>query len=995
MMLATTSSSINKRKKIFKTAAPLTSTLKMCSKCGDFQSNDLNEFTEHMKFEHNLDEIYPCDLCSFYTESLWDYQVHMEKSHNRVDRVAADAVLDEEEEGADDMLDEDQQHNEEEEFDEEDEDDNKESILYSSSSSSSISFNSKRKINSDQELETKSKSQPNDKMLFDLANQYSSQSQLSQLIQKYNQQLNTSALGLQIPRSNLQTQNVAPVLQSHPEKAKRHYNSEVDPARYRKVLEEGITKFACSICGNTYKWRKSLNKHWKEKHITETPPPLDAPVAVKLRNGNTTTTTTPTHPAPLPIVTTTPKKADTNPISNVLNVFQQYFNSMPKQPMEDATAPLDLSMKPKRERSQSPDVSQRSNSASSTSSSSNSSTSASASSSSDSAESQPNENQQACGDMPAKPAANLNSSNNTQAYNQKLFICSVCDAKFHVVDQINEHFLKNHYNEYQRELSSKSPPRNTNVAQQNEEWNLSDPQNPLKCIKCDFVGRWPTELQKHAASHSTSRPFKCLICSLTYKWRWDLAKHFDRTHPSFRNPYKKRDRDAARSTLINPTPTSQTPQQRRSRSRSRSNESDKKKYEQISINPNTPPLSSSSSTSSSCSIQPPTAAAAAAAAAFMPPFLSPQSQNAAAMYAAYLLSNPAFLNNPLFAMAALQNQVQEKPIKKQQPPQQPQQEPELPKTNLAKKIKLEEEEKEARNFQCFWCDFRGRWRSEIIQHMRCHHAREKPYRCSSCMYASNWKWDVQKHTKKQHPNNVSAKIVEIPDQVLFPDLKDLNFFDSIKQVNGNESPIVNGGAKKSLNLTPPSSSSSSTSSISSVSSKPVKKANTTLNCAQCPYVACNLSDLRRHLIVHSNEQPYHCCSCSFKSKWKSDVKKHQRSSGHIGPILVGKKAMQKVIENLGLSKRDLPTNIDVIDNRQCKSNEKLIDEEEMNGKRKDMDEDTDEEVYEQLNEDEEYFDEDEVNHAEQYDEDEEVVEEDEGVQDEATGELEIDHDEDY
>lgn len=138
------------------------------------------------------------------------------------------------------------------------------------------------------------------------------------------------------------------------------------------------------------------------------------------------------------------------------------------------------------------------------------------------------------------------------AYNQKLFVCSICDAKFHVVDHINEHFLKNHYNEYQRELSSKSPPRNTNVAQQNEEWNLSDPNNPLKCIKCDFVGRWPTELQKHAASHSTSRPFKCLICSLTYKWRWDLAKHFDRTHPNFRNPYKKRDRDAARSNLVTP-----------------------------------------------------------------------------------------------------------------------------------------------------------------------------------------------------------------------------------------------------------------------------------------------------------------------------------------------------------------------------------------------------------------------------------------------------------
>jgi len=36
--------------------------------------------------------------------------------------------------------------------------------------------------------------------------------------------------------------------------------------------------------------------------------------------------------------------------------------------------------------------------------------------------------------------------------------------------------------------------------------------------------------------------------------------------------------------------------------------------------------------------------------------------------------------------------------------------------------------KESRNFLFHWCDFRGRWRSEIIQHMRCHHTREKPYR---------------------------------------------------------------------------------------------------------------------------------------------------------------------------------------------------------------------------------------------------------------------------
>lgn len=48
-----------------------------------------------------------------------------------------------------------------------------------------------------------------------------------------------------------------------------------------------------------------------------------------------------------------------------------------------------------------------------------------------------------------------------------------------------------------------------------------------------------------------------------------------------------------------------------------------------------------------------------------------------------------------------------------------------------------------RTYQCRWCDFRGRWQSEVLQHMRYHHAREKPYRCSDCSYGSSWKWDVQ------------------------------------------------------------------------------------------------------------------------------------------------------------------------------------------------------------------------------------------------------------
>ena len=63
----------------------------------------------------------------------------------------------------------------------------------------------------------------------------------------------------------------------------------VDPAKYYTVQEGDGVKYACSKCGNIYKWRKSLNKHWKEKHDGEIPDPrpgthLPAP---RMRGGHT------------------------------------------------------------------------------------------------------------------------------------------------------------------------------------------------------------------------------------------------------------------------------------------------------------------------------------------------------------------------------------------------------------------------------------------------------------------------------------------------------------------------------------------------------------------------------------------------------------------------------------------------------------------------------------------------------------------------------------
>ena len=63
----------------------------------------------------------------------------------------------------------------------------------------------------------------------------------------------------------------------------------VDPAKYMTVQEGDGIKYACSKCGNIYKWRKSLNKHWKEKHDGEVPDARSAAVTaltIPSRIGN-------------------------------------------------------------------------------------------------------------------------------------------------------------------------------------------------------------------------------------------------------------------------------------------------------------------------------------------------------------------------------------------------------------------------------------------------------------------------------------------------------------------------------------------------------------------------------------------------------------------------------------------------------------------------------------------------------------------------------------
>lgn len=74
-------SSVNKRKQTVPKSKPASSSSR-CEKC-EFSTNDESDLAEHMKLEHSSDDVHFCDMCSFFTESFWDYQMHMEQHLTR------------------------------------------------------------------------------------------------------------------------------------------------------------------------------------------------------------------------------------------------------------------------------------------------------------------------------------------------------------------------------------------------------------------------------------------------------------------------------------------------------------------------------------------------------------------------------------------------------------------------------------------------------------------------------------------------------------------------------------------------------------------------------------------------------------------------------------------------------------------------------------------------------------------------------------------------
>lgn len=481
----------------------------------------------------------------------------------------------------------------------------------------------------------------------------------------------------------------------------------------------------------------------------------------------------------------------------------------------------------------------------------------------------------------------------------------------------------------------------------------SNDSKQLKCNMCDFVAKWPAELQKHAVSHSEDRPFVCIVCASTYKWKWDLVKHFDKAHSALPNPYKRKDSSTPISSLRegsecvgdNSMPemeeNSEPPSKRRRRGSGAS----------------LPDLSHYGETADSYPQDDSSVAGILAITQAANQMVSRQPN--------FLDDGPVDYNGTLTPGGKpldLANRSQEQNTsmrdqadgntsesgsvdgirtineKTQKAVVSALKNRQGGKTTTVTRSVTGNVPETSLPYKCTRCEYRARWPSEITQHMK-NHSDEKPYCCPNCTYRSKWKWDVVKHMKRcgggtikdvidttqkknrgappnatvmpegnvtpttPQPQAVAGNSVAYIVNTTAADGKIKPAIIVPRDLSASSSPAVTSAALASAlasaqrtRAASPSASASNLSGSGSGVTQNTSSKNaqhplfrSLINqgqhhCLECPFIGNSPAELKRHMVLHSENKPFICGVCGYSSRWKCDLKKHIKGYSHYNPL---------------------------------------------------------------------------------------------------------------
>lgn len=226
----------------------------------------------------------------------------------------------------------------------------------------------------------------------------------------------------------------------------------------------------------------------------------------------------------------------------------------------------------------------------------------------------------------------------------------------------------------------------------------------------------------------------------------------------------------------------------------------------------------------------------------------------------------------------------------------------------------------SKTLQCKLCDFKAAWPFEMKKHEE-NHRSQKKHPCPLCgMRFEHIAW-LTKHLRRVHHDTPQAKNIAAAFDLLKPTRRRpgkeyaadtvLPMFQEVLKQNNVASnkpqePPKNSMLSTLLNkpLQPFASTSSnkfsvpykskamasavnmsrqlrissyydknSTNDSSSLATTGVKSKNVP-TCNVCGYKTRWISELQRHMRVHSQEKPFHCPKCKYHCKWKGDLNRH-------------------------------------------------------------------------------------------------------------------------
>ncbi len=218
----------------------------------------------------------------------------------------------------------------------------------------------------------------------------------------------------------------------------------------------------------------------------------------------------------------------------------------------------------------------------------------------------------------------------------------------------------------------------------------------------------------------------------------------------------------------------------------------------------------------------------------------------------------------------------------------------------------EDEESGSEELTCTQCKFVARDPPELTRHHLIH-SLNRPYACTKCGYSTKWNDDLQQHMKRYHVSAANS-LSSSPEKPTEPD-DDSNdslthlyekhtYFSQLGLRSNNNStpspPLKSSNKISMLDLTSSGEKCNKTPHISDMILIPgngrskgrLSKDGSTsaeillpYKCSVCEYRARWPSEITQHMKNHSDEKPFHCPRCTYKSKWKWDVVKHLKRCG--------------------------------------------------------------------------------------------------------------------